>query len=59
MNIPTDPFMLISLLNMKLRDEDYSDLEDLCQSLSIDKDEIEQKLKSAGFEYNEQLKQFR
>lgn len=59
MNIPEDPFMLMSMLNMKLRDGDYSDLQDLCQSLSINKDEIEKKLKSAGFEYNDSLKQFR
>lgn len=59
MNIPEDPLMLVSLLNMKLRDDDYDDLEDLCQSLSIDKEEVVTKLKEIGFEYIASLKQFR
>lgn len=56
--IPSDPFMLLSFINMKLRDE-YPSLEELCRSLDLDKKEIEEKLSSAGFEYVEQLNQFK
>lgn len=59
MNIPADPFMLLSYMNMKLRDGDYESLEDLCDSLGIDAEDIIGKLKDAGLEYNETLKQFR
>lgn len=37
MNIPKDPVMLLSFLNLKLRDE-YRSLDDLCKSLCIDKE---------------------
>ncbi len=43
--------MLYSFINMKLRDE-YNSLEALCSDLSIDKMELEKKLKTHGFEYN-------
>ena len=55
--IPSDPFMLLSFVNMKLRDE-YSDLDELCKSLDIDKSELIEKLSSAGFEYDQQQKRF-
>lgn len=51
MNIPEDPVMLFSFINMKLRDE-YNSLDDLCEDLGIDKQEILRKLKSIGFEYD-------
>ncbi|MDE6006808.1 MAG: DUF4250 domain-containing protein [Muribaculaceae bacterium] len=56
--LPKDPFMLLSFINMKLRDE-YKDLDDLCASMDIDKEELVEKLKNAGFEYIPQIKQFR
>ncbi len=43
--------MLLSVVNMKLRDQ-YSDLDDLCQSLDVDKDELCARLRAAGFEYD-------
>ncbi len=43
--------MLLSVINMKLRDEGYSSLDDLCRALDIDRDKIEEKLNAAGFEY--------
>ncbi|MBQ4033993.1 MAG: DUF4250 domain-containing protein [Paludibacteraceae bacterium] len=55
--LPEDVMMLFSFVNMKLRDE-YSSLDDFCNSLSVDKIFIEEKLKSAGFEYNEQQNKF-
>lgn len=51
MNIPKDPVMLLSFLNLKLRDE-YSNLEDMCKSLSLDIEEILEKMKTIGYEYS-------
>lgn len=59
MTIPEDPFMLVSFINMKLRDGDYENLSDLCASINCDEKEIKEKLKGAGFEYLESMRQFR
>ena len=48
---PKDPIMLLSWTNMKLRDY-YSSLDMLCDDLVIDRKELEEKLNSAGFEYD-------
>ncbi len=53
-----DPFILLSAVNMRLRDE-YSSLDDLCLSEEIDKEALVKKLLDNGFEYNEDLRQFR
>lgn len=58
MNLPQDPFILLSLVNTKLRDE-FSDLNDLCASLDINKQELIEKLKAAGFEYFPEVNQFK
>jgi hypothetical protein len=52
MNLPKDPFMLYSVINMKLRDE-YSSLDKLCDDLGLDKGDIIKSLAQAGFEYDE------
>lgn len=57
-SIPSDPAMLYSLVNMKLRDG-YSDLDDLCASLGIERDELERRLGEAGFEYDPEQNRFR
>ncbi|MDE6338491.1 MAG: DUF4250 domain-containing protein [Muribaculaceae bacterium] len=54
----TDPFMLYSAVNMKLRDH-YATLDEYCASEGIDKSELIEKLKSAGFEYMPDINQFR
>lgn len=55
--IPQDPFILVSYLNTKLRDF-YSDLDSMCKELSLDKEEIEEKMQSADFVYDPQSNQF-
>lgn len=55
---PKDPMILLSWTNMKLRDF-YSDLDDLCQSLDIDRNELETLLETAGFTYDRQQNRFR
>ena len=56
-NIPSDPMMLLSFLNMKLRDF-YSNLDELCNALDLDKEEVVKKMADAGFEYNESQNKF-
>lgn len=57
MNLPNDPIMLYSAVNMKLRDF-YSDLDALCEDLDVDREEIVDKLSAAGYEYDEEENQF-
>lgn len=57
MALPKDPYMLLSVVNTKLRD-DYTDLDDLCASLDEDRIQLESKLKEAGFIYNPTTNQF-
>ena len=54
---PKDPAMLMSWVNMKLRDF-YGSLDELCEELEIDKNELEKRLNEAGFEYNQELNKF-
>ena len=54
---PKDPAMLISWVNMKLRDF-YGSLDELCEELEIDRKELEKRLNEAGFEYNQELNKF-
>ncbi len=58
MTLPTDPYILLSYINTKLRDE-YPSLEALCDNLDIDAGEISQRLSDAGFSYNPEINQFR
>lgn len=57
MELPKDPMMLFSFINMKLRDC-YSSLDELCDDMNVDKQVIIKKLESVGFEYNEQQNKF-
>jgi hypothetical protein len=54
---PTDPFVLFSWVNLKLRDF-YPSLDALCDDLEINKEELIKKLADAGFEYNENANKF-
>ena len=51
MSIPQDPIMLLSYVNMQLRDN-YSSLEDLCASLDIDREALKEKLRMVNYEYD-------
>ena len=55
--IPNDPMMLLSWVNLKLRDF-YPSLDALCEDLGIEKSEILSKLSAIGFEYNEEQNRF-
>ena len=55
--IPQDPVMLLSFINLKLRDF-YGSLDVLCDDLDVSKTDIEEKLKSIGYSYNSARNQF-
>ncbi len=56
--LPKDPIMLYSAVNMKLRDS-YPSLDELCATECVDKQDIIDKLRSAGFEYMPDINQFK
>ena len=58
-NLPQDPYILVSSINMLLRDNMYDSLESLCEYYGKDVNDIKDYLKPYGFEYLEEQKQFR
>lgn len=55
--IPKDPAMLLSFVNLKLRDF-YENLDVLCDDLEIDRDEVEQRLSLIDYHYDKEKNQF-
>ncbi len=55
--IPKDPVMLLSFVNLKLRDY-YSDLEALCEDLDVSGKEILEKLSGIDYHYDREKNQF-
>lgn len=55
--IPKDPVMLLSFVNLKLRDF-YANLNALCDDMDIERTEIEDKLSSIDYHYDEEKNQF-
>ena len=55
--IPKDPAMLLSFVNLKLRDF-YKDLDSMCEDLDVDKDEIVQKLSAIDYHYDKEQNKF-
>ena len=49
--LPKDPFILLSFINTKLRDE-YPGLSELCAALDADKAELTATLSEAGYAYD-------
>lgn len=56
--IPEDPFILLSFVNMKLRDE-YDSLDALADGLDVDVNDIKSRLESVGFKYDASQNQFK
>ena len=56
-DLPRDPFMLMSLINMKLRDY-YPSLDALCEDMNIEKEVLTTILGSIGMEYNPDTNKF-
>ena len=57
MALPTDPIMLLSVVNLKLRDY-FKNLDALCEDLDADKTDLWAKLRAVGYEYDAQRNQF-
>lgn len=55
--IPNDPVMLLSFLNLKLRDY-YGSLDALCDDLEVDRAQILEKMKGIDYHYDAQRNQF-
>ncbi len=55
--LPKDPFMLMSFINMKLRDY-YKSLDELCEDLNIEQEILTTTLGSIGMEYNPETNKF-
>jgi len=53
-----DPVMLMSIVNMKIRDE-FGNLDSLVKYYDIDKDKLVARLANAGFDYLPDANQFR
>lgn len=55
--LPKDPIILLSYLNTQLRDN-YSGLEELCQALDVDQQELEAKMREITYVYDPEQNQF-
>lgn len=55
--IPKDPVMLLSYVNLKLRDF-YTSLDAFCEDLDMDRNEIVEKLSGIDYHYDEEKNQF-
>ena len=57
MALPTDPIMLLSVVNLKLRDY-FKNLDALCEDLDADKDALCKALSAVGYAYDAARNQF-
>lgn len=55
--MPNDPAMLLSLVNMRLRDR-YATLAALCEDLGWEEDALREKLERIDYRYSEAQNQF-
>ena len=55
--IPRDPVMLLSFMNLKLRDY-YDSLEAMCEDMELDIGEITKKLEAIDYRYDKEKNQF-
>lgn len=55
--IPKNPVILLSFINMKLRDY-YQSIEELCEDLEVQQQEIVDTLSGIDYSYDRRLNQF-
>ena len=55
--LPKDPAMLLSAVNMKLRDF-YDSVDSLCDDLDAERESIEKALAGIGYTYDAEKNQF-
>lgn len=56
-NIPKDPMILLSYVNLKLRDF-YPSLDEMCKALNIDQNALVQTLASIDYAYDPDSNRF-
>lgn len=56
-NLPKDPVMLLSFVNMQLRDH-YANLSDFCKAFGVEEDDITNKLETIDYKYESSTNQF-
>ena len=57
--LPKDPAILVSSVNMLLRDEEFDSLEALCYAFNKEPQDIKDYLYKQGYVWSEAQKQFR
>ena len=57
--LPKDPAILVSSINMLLRDEEFDTLESLCFNFETEPKDIKSYLYGYGFVFSDNQKQFR
>lgn len=55
--LPNDSFMLLSVVNTKLRDT-YGSLQALCEDLNVDQEELEKRLRAIDYTYQPEANRF-
>ena len=55
--LPKDPVMLLSFINLKLRDY-YGSLPALCEDLEVSEQELTEKLSGIDYHYDKEKNQF-
>ncbi|MBR4993429.1 MAG: DUF4250 domain-containing protein [Lachnospiraceae bacterium] len=55
--LPLDPVMRLSVVNLKLRDF-YKSLDDLCEDMDVDKEELVASLDAIDYHYDPDTNQF-
>ena len=55
--LPKDPVMLLSVINLKLRDF-YKDLDTLCEDMDVDANDLINTLKAIDYHYDWEKNQF-
>lgn len=57
--LPNDPAILVSSINMLLRDGEFDSLESLCYSFNREPEEVKEYLGKSGYVYDKAQRQMR
>lgn len=58
-HLPDDPAILLSSVNMLLRDGEFDSLPALCYAFGREPEEVKAKMQRAGYTFSEEQQQFR
>lgn len=58
-HLPKDPAILVSSINMLLRDGEFDSLRQLCYNFNTEEDDVKEYLSQYGFVYSDSQRQFR